>query len=53
MIMKLIFATGNKNKLREIKEIMAGLDYEIITAAEAGIFLIQKRMGRVLKKTHL
>ena len=38
MIMKLIFATGNKNKLREIKEIMAGLDYEIITAAEAGIF---------------
>ncbi|MBO4337581.1 MAG: RdgB/HAM1 family non-canonical purine NTP pyrophosphatase [Lachnospiraceae bacterium] len=35
--MKIIFATGNKNKLREIKEIMEGLDYEILTAAEAGI----------------
>ena len=35
--MKIIFATGNKNKLREIKEIMEGWDYEIITAAEAGI----------------
>ena len=35
--MKIIFATGNKNKLREITEIMEGLDFEIITAAEAGI----------------
>lgn len=38
MIMKrLIFATGNKDKLREIKEIMAGLDYEILSMKEAGI----------------
>ena len=35
--MKIIFATGNKNKLREIREIMAGLDYEITAAAEEGI----------------
>lgn len=38
MIMKrLIFATGNKDKLREIKEIMEGLDYEILSMKEAGI----------------
>ena len=35
--MRIIFGTGNKNKLREIREIMAGLDYEIVTAADAGI----------------
>ena len=28
--MRIIFGTGNKNKLREIREIMAGLDYEIV-----------------------
>ncbi|SNU04514.1 XTP/dITP diphosphohydrolase [Lachnospiraceae bacterium] len=34
---KLIFATGNMNKLREIKEILAGMDYEILTMKEAGV----------------
>lgn len=36
-MMRIIFGTGNRNKLREIREIMAGLDYEILTAADAGI----------------
>lgn len=36
---RLIFATGNKDKLREIREIMAGLDYEILSMKEAGIEL--------------
>lgn len=34
---RLIFATGNKDKMREIKEIMSGLDYEILSMKEAGI----------------
>lgn len=34
---KIIFATGNKNKVREIHEILADLDFEILTMKEAGI----------------
>ena len=34
---RLIFATGNKDKMREIREIMSGLDYEILSMKEAGI----------------
>lgn len=34
---RLIFATGNQDKMREIKEIMSGLDYEIVSMKEAGI----------------
>ena len=34
---KLIFATSNPNKLREIKEILAGIDYEILSMKEAGV----------------
>lgn len=33
---KIIFATGNKDKLREIRAIMEGTDYEIISMKEAG-----------------
>ena len=35
--MKLIFATGNENKMREIREILAGRGYEILSMKEAGI----------------
>ena len=35
--MRIIFATGNKNKMREIREIMADTGYDIITAKDAGI----------------
>lgn len=34
---KIIFATGNKDKMREIKEIMADCDVSIISMKEAGI----------------
>lgn len=34
---QLIFATGNKDKLREIRAIMKGLDYEILSMKEAGV----------------
>ena len=35
--MKLIFATGNENKMREIREILSGRGYEILSMKEAGI----------------
>lgn len=34
---KIVVATGNKDKMREIKEIMAGLDVEITSMKEEGI----------------
>lgn len=34
---KIIFATGNAGKLKEIKEIMKDLPYEIVSMKEAGI----------------
>lgn len=34
---RIIFATGNKDKLREIREIMADMDVEVISMKEAGI----------------
>ena len=35
--MKIIFATGNENKMREIREIYGDLGYEILSMKEAGI----------------
>lgn len=34
---KIIFATGNTGKMREIKEIMADMDVEVVSMKEAGI----------------
>ena len=34
---KLIFATGNENKVKEIRMILGDLDYEILSMKEAGI----------------
>lgn len=34
---KIVFATGNKDKLREIREIMADCDVEIVSMKEEGI----------------
>lgn len=34
---KIIFATGNENKLKEIREIMSDVDAQIISMKEAGI----------------
>ena len=35
--MKLIFATGNENKMREIRQIFGDFGYEILSMKEAGI----------------
>ena len=34
---KLIFATGNEGKMKEIREILGDLDYEILSMKEAGV----------------
>ena len=34
---KIIFATKNKNKMKEIREILADKDYDILSMEEAGI----------------
>ena len=34
---KLIFATGNEGKMKEIRMILGDLDYEILSMKEAGI----------------
>lgn len=34
---KIVFATGNKDKMREIREIMADCDVEIVSMKDAGI----------------
>lgn len=36
---KIIFATGNQNKMVEIREILSGLDAEILSMKDAGISL--------------
>lgn len=34
---RIVFATGNKGKMREIREIMSGFDVEIVSMKEAGV----------------
>ena len=34
---RIVFATGNKDKMREIREIMADVDVEVVSMKEAGI----------------
>ncbi len=36
---KIIFATGNKDKMRVIREIMADVNVEVVSMKEAGIFV--------------
>ena len=35
--MKIIFATGDENKLTEIRKILSDLDVEVVSMKEAGI----------------
>ena len=35
---KLIFATGNEGKMKEIREILGDLDYEILSMKEPGVY---------------
>ena len=50
---KLIFATGNMNKLREIKEILADMDVEILTMKEAGVDIDIVEDGKTFEENAL
>ena len=50
--MKIIFATGNKGKLREAQEIL-GPEYELATPADFGIFEDIEETGDTLKENSL
>lgn len=47
---KIVFATGNKDKMREIREILAGLDAEILSMAEAGISMDIEENGTTFEE---
>ena len=47
---KIIFATGNKDKMREIREILAGLDAEVLSMGEAGISLDIEENGQTFEE---
>ena len=50
---KIIFATGNKDKMREIREIMAGMDVEIQSMKEAGITVDIVENGQTFEENAL
>lgn len=51
--MKIIFATGNRDKMREIREIMEGSSYEICSMKEAGIDLDIEEDGSTFEENAL
>ena len=50
---RIIFATGNKNKLREIIGIMEGTGYDIVTAADAGYMTDPEENGESFEENAL
>ena len=50
---KLIFATGNEGKMREIREILKDLDVEILSLKEAGIRLDAEENGTTFEENAL
>lgn len=50
---KIIFATGNKDKMREIREIMADVDVEVISMKEAGIAVDVVEDGQTFEENSL
>lgn len=47
---KVIFATGNENKLKEIRQIMEGSNIEIISMKEAGVFTEIEETGTTFEE---
>ena len=50
---KLIFATGNNNKLKEIREIMENAGFAIISSKDAGIDLDVEETGTTFEENAL
>lgn len=53
MAVKIIFATGNTGKMKEIKEIFADTDFEIVSMKEAGIALDIVEDGQTFEENAL
>ena len=53
MMKKLIFATGNQNKMREIKAILADMDVEVLSMKEAGIDIDIVEDGKTFEENAL
>ncbi len=51
--MKIIFATGNQGKVREIKQIMEDMDAEIVSMKEAGIDIDIEENGTTFEENAL
>ena len=50
---QIVFATGNKDKMREIREIMADVDVEVISMKEAGITVDVVEDGETFEENSL
>ncbi|MCR5227111.1 MAG: XTP/dITP diphosphatase [Eubacterium sp.] len=50
---KLVFATGNMDKLREIKQILADLDVEVLSMKEAGVNVYIVEDGKTFEENAL
>ena len=48
--MKVIFATGNENKLREIRQITEGMDIEVVSMKEAGYYTDVEETGTTFEE---
>ena len=50
---KIVFATGNQGKMREITQIMADMDVEVVSMKEAGIFIDIEENGTTFEENAL
>lgn len=50
---KIVFATGNQGKMREIKDIMADMDVEVVSMKEAGICVDIEEDGTTFEENAL
>ena len=50
---RIVFATGNQNKMREIREIMKDFDVEVLSMKEAGAFADPEETGTSFEENSL
>ena len=48
--MRLILASNNKNKLREFKQLVEGMDIELLSQSEAGLHLDVEETGTTFEE---
>ena len=50
---RIIFATGNENKLKEIRMIMADMDVEVVSMKEAGVYVDVEETGSTFEENSI